>query len=205
MFGQRIVILISGIGLWGGVVHAEDDPARAYREPAPNYLRQFAEGDGKVFVLERFDANGRLVARSVDKVGGGVSIDSAIDRTIAGQKIRLRGLTGCPTEKVIYNRRQRWSCLNAARDYAGTIYNKRASVILCKTLVLLPEDDQALPSSCFALVGGQGEPFRIVNDDDSMVFLGLAAIDRTPGGLSRRPDLEGTEALSQSMGFQDAE
>lgn len=205
MFGQRIVILISAIGFWGGVAHAADDPARPYREPAPNYLRQFVEDGAKVFVLERFDANGRLVTRSVDKLSGEVAIDSAIDRTIAGQKIRLRGLRGCPTEKVIYNRQQTWVCLDAVRDYAGTIYNTRASVILCKTLVLLPEDDQPLPSSCFALVGGQGEPSRIVNDDDSMVFLGLATIDRTPGGLSRRPDLEGTEALSQSMGFQNAE
>ncbi|KSV81672.1 hypothetical protein N181_28045 [Sinorhizobium fredii USDA 205] len=189
----------------GYAAHASDDSARPYREPAANYLRQFAEDDGQVFVLERFDANGRLVKRSVDKLSAKVSIDSATDRTIAGRKIRLRGLTGCPTEKVIYNRQQMWACLDAARDYAGTIYNERASVILCKTLVLRPEDDQPLPSSCFALVGGQGEPFRIVNDDDSMVFLGLAAIERTADGQSRRPDLEGTQALSQSMGFQNAQ
>ncbi|MCW0001481.1 hypothetical protein OE766_24985 [Pararhizobium sp. YC-54] len=188
-----------------GLANAAEDSARPYREPAANYLRQFAQAGGRVFVLERFDADGRLVTRSVDKVSGDVAIDSAIDRTIAGRKIKLRGLVSCPSEKVIYQRSETWSCLDAARDYAGTIYNKRASVILCKTLVLSSPSEQAIPSSCFLLVGGEGEPFRIVNDDDSMVFLGLAVIDRASGGLSRRPDLEGSEALSKSMGFQNAD
>lgn len=204
MFGQRI-ILVAAMTFAAGAANAAEDSARPYREPAPNYLRQFAGDGSTVFVLERFDADGRLVTRSVEKVSADVAIDSAIDRTIAGRKITLRGLVNCPSEKVVYQRSKTWSCLDAARDYAGTIYNQRASVILCKTLMLSATDDQPIPSSCFLLVGGDGEPFRIVNDDDSMVFLGLAAIDRTADGLSRRPDLEGSQALSDSMGYQNAD
>jgi hypothetical protein len=184
---------------------AADEAYRAYSEPAPTYLWQFAKKNGKVFILERFDSDGRLVDRAVDDIEGSVSIDSATDRTIAGRKIRLRGLEACPTDKVIYNRMQTWSCQDAARDYAGTIYNQRASVVLCKTLLLTNEPDEAIPSSCFILVGGDGEPFRTVYDDDSMVFLGLANIGRTLDGKSRRLDLEGTQALSLSMGFQNAD
>lgn len=177
----------------------------AFSEPAPTYLLQFAQKGGQVLVLERYASDGRLAERSAEKITGEISIDGAIDRTVAGRKIRLRGLIGCPTEKVIYNARQTWKCQDAARDYAGTIYNQRASVILCKTLLLSDASADPIPASCFLLVGGDGEPFRTVNDDDSMVFLGLAGIAYMPDGRSRRLDLEGTQALSKSMGFQDAD
>nr|CAI0341073.1 hypothetical protein SHINE37_60041 [Rhizobiaceae bacterium] len=156
-------------------------------------------------MLERFDADGRLVARSVARLEGKVAIEGPVERTIGGQKIALRGLTACPTDKVIYNRVQSWSCADAARDYAEAVYNRRASVILCKTQLLTPVAGETIPASCFVLVGGHGEPFRTVNDDDSMVFLGLAAIGRTDDGRSRRPDLEASQSLSRSMGFQNAD
>jgi hypothetical protein len=176
-----------------------------YEEPMPSYLRQFAKEGGKVFVLERYDAEGRLVDRSFEQVGGGISIDGAVERRIAGYDIQLRGLNGCPTKTVTYNRVQTWTCIDAVRDYADAIYNKRASVILCKTLMLSTAQDQVIPASCFVLVGGDGEPYRTVNDDDSMVFLGLAAIGKTPDGRSRRPDLEQAQSLSKTMGFQNAD
>lgn len=179
-----------------------EDP---YGEPPPDYLRQFAEQEAKTFVLERFDAEGNLVARSVEKLNGSVEIDGPVERTVAGQRISLRGLTACPTAKVIYNRVQTWSCTEAARDYAEAVYNRRAKVILCKTLVLTPSENETIPASCFVLVGGDGEPFKTVSDDDSMVFLGLAAIGRTQDGRSRRPDLEASQFLSRSMGFQNAD
>ncbi len=202
--------LISCVSLMVGLAAtsfsvAADEAYRAYSEPAATYLRQFAKKSGRVFVLERFDSDGRLVDRTVDEIQGDVLIDSATDRTIAGRKIRLRGLEACPTEKVIYNRMQTWSCQDAAKDYAGTIYNHRASVVLCKTLLLSNQAEGTIPASCFILVGGDGEPFRTVYDDDSMVFLGIASIGRTADGQSRRLDLEGTQALSQSMGFQNAD
>lgn len=179
-----------------------EDP---YAEPSPKYLRRFAEEGARVFVLERFDADGELVARSAEKLETKVEIDGPVGRTIAGHKIGLRGLTACPTDKVVYNRVQTWPCVDAARDYAEAVYNRRGSVILCKTLLLAPEGGETIPASCFLLVGGAGEPYRTVNDDDSMVFLGLAAIGRTEDGRSRRPDLEASQSLSRSMGFQNAD
>lgn len=181
---------------------AGEDP---YAEPSPEYLRQFDEQGAKTLVLERFDAAGKLVARSVERLDGNVEIGGPVDRAIGGQRISLRGLTACPTENVAYNRVQTWNCVDAARDYADAVYNRRASVILCKTLVLTPVGDEAIPASCFVLVGGKGEPFKTVNDDDSMVFLGLASIGRTEDGRSRRPDLEPSQSLSRTMGFQNAD
>lgn len=190
--------------LIGGAAVANTEGEDPYAEPSADYLRRFAEEGAKIFVLERFDAEGRLVDRSMEKLEGTVAIDGPTGRTIAGQRISLRGLTACPTEKVVYNSVQTWGCGDAARDYAEAVYNRRGNVILCKTLALTPADGEALPASCFVLVGGNGEPFRTVNDDDSMVFLGLADIGRTPDGRSRRPDLEASQSLSRSMGFQNA-
>jgi hypothetical protein len=179
-----------------------EDP---YAEPSVDYLRQFAEQGAKIFVLERFDAEGKLVARSTHKIEEAVRIDGPTRRTIAGRSVSLRGLTACPTETVVYNRVRTWACNDAARDYAGAVYNRRGSVILCKTLALGTADGDTIPASCFVLVGGNGEPLRTVNDDDSMVFLGLAAIGKTDAGRSRRPDLEESQSLSRSMGFQNAD
>ncbi|KQV40528.1 MULTISPECIES: hypothetical protein [unclassified Rhizobium] len=176
-----------------------------YEEPMPSYLREFAKEGGKVFVLERFDAEGRLVDRSIDRVSGEITITGAVERRIAEHDIQLRGLNGCPTKTVTYNRVQTWTCIDAVRDYAGAIYNRRAHVILCKTLMLSTAQGQTIPASCFALVGGDGEPYRTVNDDDSMVFLGLAEIGKTPAGRLRRPDLEHAQSLSKKMEFQNAD
>jgi hypothetical protein len=200
VIGFALLSLVAGTA--ADAVTKDEDP---YAEPPPEYLRQFAEQGAKAFVLERFDAEGNLVARSVEKLDGDVEIDGPVERSIAGQRISLRGLTACPTASVVYNRVQTWSCTEAARDYANAVYNKRAKVILCKTLLLTPAESETIPASCFVLVGGNGEPFKTVNDDDSMVFLGLAAIGRTQDGRSRRPDLEASQSLSKSMGFQNAD
>ena len=202
---QLKVLGLAGLLLFGGVSFAVAEGEDPYAEPSPEYLRQFAAHGAKAFVLERYDAEGKLAARSVEKLEGQVEIDGPVHRTIAGRKIALRGLTACPSETVVYNRVQTWSCAAAARDYTEAVYNRRASVILCKTLLLAPADEQTTPASCFVLVGGNGEPFKTVNDDDSMVFLGLAVIGRTQDGRSRRPDLEASQSLSRSMGFQNAD
>lgn len=205
MHKQLKVIGLVGSLLFGGTSIAFSAGEDPYAEPSPEYLRQFDEQGAKTFVLERYDAAGKLVARSLEKLDGNVEIGDPVERTIAGQRISLRGLTACPTENVVYNRVQTWSCVDAARDYADAVYNRRASVILCKTLVLTPSGGEAIPASCFVLVGGRGEPFKTVNDDDSMVFLGLASIGRTEDGRSRRPDLEASQSLSRAMGFQNAD
>lgn len=200
----KVIGFVSSL-LLGSVTIALANGEDPYAEPSPAYLRQFAEQGAKVFALERYDAEGKLVARSVEKLEGLVEIEGAVERTLAGQRLSLRGLDACPTKNVVYNRVQTWSCRDAARDYADAVYNRRASVILCKTLVLAPAGSEAIPASCFVLVGGGGEPFKTVNDDDSMVFLGLASIGRTKDGRSRRPDLEVSQSLSRRMGFQNAD
>ncbi|WP_426161258.1 hypothetical protein [Phyllobacterium sp. DC4000-4] len=205
MHKQLKVLEMAAWLLVGGAGFAVAEGEDPYGEPSPNYLRQFRDEGAKTFVLERFDAEGRLAARSVEKLDGEVEIGGPVERMIAGRRFTLRGLNACPTEKVVYNRVQSWSCTDAARDYAGAVYHRRASVILCKTLVLTPAAGETTPASCFVLVGGKGEPFKTVNDDDSMVFLGLAAIGRTAEGRSRRPDLEASQSLSRSMGFQNAD
>lgn len=74
-------------------------------------------------------------------------------------------------------------------------------MVLCKTLVLNPVLGAAEPSSCFALVGDNRiDPFDVVNDDDTMVFLGLASIVTSADGKMMRPDLAASEALSKQTG-----
>jgi hypothetical protein len=205
MYRQLRVCGLAILPMLPSVSFAIEMGEHPFAEPVPSYLRKFAEDGEKVFVLERFDAGGTLVDRSMKRVSGEIIINGAVERRIAGYEIQLRGLTGCPTETVTYNRVQTWTCTDAARDYAGVIYNKRAHVILCKTLMLSTTKGQAIPASCFVLVGGDGEPLRTVNDDDSMVFLGLAEIGKTADGRSRRPDLEDVQALSKMREFRNAD
>lgn len=202
---QPVMIGAAALLLGTGMTAPAADGEDPYAEPPPRYLRQFAAEGARIFVLERFDAAGNLAARTVERLTGATKIGGPIERGLAGWRIRLRGLSPCPADPVVYNRVQVWRCADAAQDYAGAIYNRRASVVLCKTLVLDENRGQALPASCFLLVGGDGEPLRTVNDDDSMVFLGLAAIAQTSDGRSRRPDLDAAQALSRSMGLQNAD
>lgn len=202
---QPVIIATAALLLGQGTIASAAEGVDPYAEPPPRYLRQFAMEGAKIFVLERFDAAGTLAARTVERLTSDTIIDGPIERRLAGWRIRLRGLSPCPSDPVVYNRVELWRCADAAQDYAGAIYNRRASVVLCKTLILEEDRDQVLSASCFLLVGGDGEPLRTVNDDDSMVFLGLAAIAQTSDGRSRRPDLEASQALSRSMGFQNAD
>lgn len=184
---------------------AQEVASTPFGVPSINYLKEFAGNQGRVFVYERFDASGSLTERSVEKLATPVQIDGAIDRTFGSHKVKLRGLMACPKPTVTYNLTETWDCTDAASDYAGAIYNNRASVILCKTLVLRSDEGQRDPASCFALVGGSnGEAAKVVNDDDGMVYLGLAEISMDSQGRTKRPDLEETQNLSRSMGFQDA-
>lgn len=202
---QSMMVASVMLFLTSGAVKSAAKGEDPYAEPSPQYLRQFAVEGARIFVLERFDAAGNLAARTVERLTSDAIIDGPIERGLAGWRIRLRGLSPCPADPVVYNRVQVWRCADAAQDYAGAVYNRRASVVLCKTLILKEDRGQPLPASCFLLVGGEGESLRAVNDDDGMVYLGLAAIDQTSDGRSRRPDLEASQALSRSMGFQDAD
>lgn len=178
----------------------------AFSDPSADELIPFDRHTQKTFVLERYDADGQLATREIETLHQPVEIRSATDRVIAGRAYRLRGLSSCPRPTVTYDRFEHWSCADAASDYMGTIYNQRASVILCKTLVLKSDAGTADPVSCFALVGGEtGDPLKVVSDDDAMVFLGLAEIAKMTDGQLRRPDLRRSEALSRLMRLGDAQ
>jgi hypothetical protein len=183
-----------------GAAFAEETPD-AFSEPSPAYLEQFLKSGVRQFVFERFDANGALHERSVEELTSAVIVLSAVSRQVNGHLIELRGLTSCPRDPVTYNGQQEWACKDAAADYMNAIYNERASVVLCKTLVLSPAIGKFEPSSCFALVGDNKiDAFDVVNDDDTMVFLGLAGISFGADGKSLRPDLAASEALSKETG-----
>lgn len=198
-------MLLAGLVVFMPTGLLADEAPNAFSQPSPGYLAKFAKAEQKVFVLERFDSEGRLASRTIEQVGEPVKIDGATGRTIAGHALKLRGLQECPKPNVIYNGRQIWQCAQAAVDYAGAVYNERATVILCKTLVLDQDQPAPLPASCFTLVGDDGEHLRVANDDDAMVYLGLADIGLTAEGQPRRPDLIETQALSRSMRFQNAQ
>lgn len=186
--------------LAAGTAFGQEAP-NAYAEPSSAYLEQFLKPGVRQFVFERFDAKGALHERSVEDLTTAVEIRSATQRQFNGHLIELRGLKSCPHEQVFYNGQQKWACKDAAADYMNAIYNERASVVLCKTLVLKPPAGEAEPSSCFALVGDNRiDPFDVVNDDDTMVFLGLASIVTSAGGKMMRPDLAASEALSKRTG-----
>ncbi len=177
------------------------EATNAFSEPSPTYLEQFLKPGTRQFVLERFDAKGALHERSVEDLTTAVEIRSATQRQLNGRLIELRGLKSCPHEQVVYNGQQKWACKDAAADYMNAIYNERASVVLCKTLVLKPAPGGAEPCSCFALVGDDKiDPFGVVNDDDAMVFLGLASIVTGADGKMMRPDLAASEVLSKRTG-----
>lgn len=170
-----------------------------YGQPSKEFLSQFKADGGKVFVYERYDAKGALVSRDVKPLSGPVGITSATERSINGVSYRLRGLRACPNARVTYEAEE-WDCQKAADDYGAAVYS-RASVVLCKTLVLKSVSGKSDPASCFALLGlgNSVEPYMVYNDDDSMVFLGLADIGKNEASQSLRPDLEHSKALGEKF------
>lgn len=175
-----------------------------FEQPSTAYLQKFAKPGEKTFVYERYDARGRLFQRDVTQLTEQVEITSATERVINGVAYRLRGLTACPKPKITY-KAEEWDCTKAVRDYDAAVYNSRASVVLCKTLVLKSKSGVPDAVSCFALVGAgnTNDPYSVSYDDDSMVFFEMAAIGRNKDGKSLRPDLE--HALDLGKQFQTDE
>ncbi|TGQ13486.1 hypothetical protein [Mesorhizobium sp. M00.F.Ca.ET.217.01.1.1] len=175
-----------------------------FEQPSTAYLQKFARPGEKTFVYERYDANGGLFQREVTALAKPVEIKSATERVINGVTYRLRGLVACPRPKITY-KAQQWDCTKAVQDYDDAVYNTRASVILCKTLVLKSQSGVADAVSCFTLVGAgnANDPYSVSYDDDSMVFFEMAAIGRNKDGKSLRPDLE--HALDLGKQFQSDE
>ncbi len=181
------------------------DSADPFQPPSAAYLQQFAKPGQKVFIYERYDANGKLYQRDAGPLTGPVETPSATERVIDGVSYRLRGLTACPSRTITYETGE-WDCNKTAQDYANAIYNNRASVVLCKTLVLKSKAGVPDAVSCFALVGAgdANDPYSVSYDDDSMVFLHMAAIGKNKEGKSLRPDLEKSSDLGQQLQNDDA-
>jgi len=181
------------------------DNADPFQQPSAAYLKQFVKPGQKLFVYERYDANGKLYQRDASPLTGPVEIPSATERVINGTSYRLRGLTACPSQTITYQTEER-DCTKAAQDYADAIYNNRASVVLCKTLVLKSKTGVPDAVSCFALVGAgdANDPYSVSYDDDSMVFLHMAVIGKNKDGKSLRPDLEKSSGLGQPFQNDDA-
>lgn len=190
---------------FSAIAKADERPS-PFNEPTVKYLGEYRQSHKKTFVLERYDASGKIANRETDEIIAPVTISDATHRTINGKELVLRGLNSCPSQKVIYNAQQTWNCKDAAKDYAGTIYNDRASVILCKTLVLNSTPGHAEPVSCYALVGSgtSSDPFAVANDDDAMVFQGLASIALSKDGKPLRPDLLKSAVMGKEMGLGNA-
>lgn len=179
---------------------AEPEKPSPFAEPSSEYMAQFAKPHAKTFVYERFDANGNLADRTVDTLSGPVEIVNSTERKFNGFPVKLRGLIGCVSPKVRYEG-QEASCEDSAKDYAGAVYNNRATVILCKTLVLKTDPRYPDPVSCYQRVGDGSSlnPFIVVSDDDAMVFQGMAMIGKSKDGKLLRPDLEKSAELGSAF------
>lgn len=189
---MKQIALCTALLLQGTAAYAAGaDAPNAFAQPSEHYLLQFAKPGEKVFVYERYDAKGALFQRDAATLSSPVKASSATERVINGVAYRLRGLAACPNPKITY-KTQAWDCTKAAQDYEEGIYNHRASVVLCKTLVLQSKKGEPDAVSCFSLVGAgnTNDPYNVAYDDDEMVFFGMAAIGRNKDGKSLRPDLE---------------
>lgn len=174
--------------------------SNAFEQPSKDYLLQFTKPGEKIFVYERFDSKGALYQRDVKSLAQPVNVLSATERVINGVTYRLRGLKACPKSRITY-KTEDWDCTKAAQEYESAIYNKRASVVLCKTLVLQSKAGEPDAVSCFSLVGAgdANDPYTVAYDDDEMVFFDMAAIGRTKDGKSLRPDLDHSESLGKQF------
>ena len=72
---KATVTLLLGLVITASAAEGEDP----YAEPPPQYLRQFAVEGAKMFVLERFDADGNLAARTVERLTRDAVIDGPIE------------------------------------------------------------------------------------------------------------------------------
>ncbi|KAA3445804.1 hypothetical protein C7I87_31405 [Mesorhizobium sp. SARCC-RB16n] len=176
-----------------------------FEQPSTAYLQKFAKPGEKIFVYERYDGHGGLYQREVTQLTEPVQIKSATERVINGVTYRLRGLAACPKPKITY-KTEEWDCTKAVQDYEDAVYNTRASVVLCKTLVLKSQSGVPDAVSCFALVGAgnANDPYSVAYDDDSIVFFEMAAIGRNTEGKSLRPDLEHASDLGKQFQTDEA-
>ena len=146
---MKQIALCTALLLQGTVAYsAGADAPNAFAQPSERYLLQFAKPGEKVFVYERYDAKGALFQRDAAVLSSPVKVPSATERIINGVAYRLRGLAACPNPTITY-KAQQWDCTKAAQDYEEGIYNHRASVVLCKTLVLQSKKEEPDAVSCF--------------------------------------------------------
>lgn len=198
---MKQVALLTALLLSSTIAYGDGPGApNAFVQPSKDYMVQFAKPGEKVFVYERYDAKGALYQRDVTALAPPIKVPSATERVINGVTYRLRGLAACPKPRITY-KTEEWDCTKAAQDYEGAIYNSRASVVLCKTLVLQSKTGEPDAVSCFSLVGAgdANDPYTVAYDDDEMVFFDMAAIGRNKDGKSLRPDLDHSADLGKQF------
>lgn len=193
------ILSVAMLSVMAGSALAQETP---FEQPSVDYLSRFAKDGQKVFVYERYDAQGKLTDRQVTPLTGKVQSPDATRRIINGTEYRLRGLQSCPSPKVTYQTEE-WDCRKAVQDYNDAIYNNRGRVTLCKTLALKSVPGKHDPVSCFTLVGKgiEGDVASVNYDDDYQVFSGFAAIRNNKEGKPLRPDLLHSKDLGKTMGL----
>jgi hypothetical protein len=112
-------IIVTAMLLQCSLAHAAGpgfDGADPFKPPSTRYLQQFVKAGEKVFVYERYDANGKLYQRDATSLTAPVEVTSATECVINGVHYRLRGLRACPSPIITYENED-WDCTKAAQDY----------------------------------------------------------------------------------------
>src|SRR3954449_8122280 len=162
------------------------------------YLQQFRAPDQTTFVLETYDpATGSVTSRTVEPLKAPPVVKSATRRVYNGHEIVSAGVTSCGTKMVLYMGEPR-TCDEAARDFKAGVY-RHSSVILCRVPNAMPAG-QPMTGACRTLTD-RNQPPKVVDEDDSMVFLGFAQLNKDASGKVSRPDLAHSQSLGEVWGL----
>lgn len=162
------------------------------------YLQQFKAPDQTTFVLEAYDpSTGAVTSRTVEPLKAPPVVKSATRRVYNAHEIVSAGATSCGPEIVLYMGEQH-TCDEAARDFKAGVY-RHSSVILCRVPNAVTAG-QPMTGTCRTLTDRNQIP-KVVDEDDSMVFLGFARLDKDASGKVSRPDLAHSQRLGEVRGL----
>jgi len=163
------------------------------------FMQQLKVPNQTTFVLETYaPATGAVTNRTIEPLKAPPVIKSATRRVYNGREIVSAGLTSCGTETVLYMGKKH-TCDEAARDFLAGVY-RHSSVILCRVPEGTPAG-QPMTGTCRTLVDRERSIPAVDDDDDSMVFLGFARLDKDPSGKLVRPDLAHSQRLGEVRGL----
>ena len=163
------------------------------------YLQQFKLPNQTAFVLEAFDpATGAVTDRTVEPLRGPPVIKTATRRVYNGREIVSAGVTSCGTEIVRFMGKQQ-TCDEAARVHKEGVY-RHSSVILCRVPARSPAG-QPMTGTCRMLVDRNRSTPVVDDEDDGVVFLGFARLDKDASGKPIRSDLAHSQDLGEVRGL----